>query len=87
MDPRVNTPADELMQQFLLGSRICDAMNTTYNDLGMVRALRAQLRDVGRQAPKGDVADAISALDQKAAALEEKPSGLGLVRARTASRS
>ncbi len=70
MDPRVNTPSDELLQQFELGSRICEAMNTTYYDLGMVRALRAQLKDLARQAPKGEVADAIAALDQKAAALE-----------------
>ncbi|MGA7853569.1 MAG: hypothetical protein WCA15_09605, partial [Candidatus Acidiferrales bacterium] len=77
MDPRVSTPADELLQQFELGSRICDAMNTTYTDLGMVRALRAQLRDLGRQAPKGEITDAISALDQKAAALEGKAQGFG----------
>ncbi|MGA7191232.1 MAG: hypothetical protein WBY66_22245 [Candidatus Acidiferrales bacterium] len=77
MDPRVNAPTDELMQQFTLGSRICDAMNTTYNNLGMVRALRAQLRDLGRQAPKGDVADAISALDQKTAPLEGEAQRFG----------
>jgi photosystem II stability/assembly factor-like uncharacterized protein len=72
MDPRVSTPTDELRQQFDLGSRIWGAMNTTYTDLGQVRALRAQLRDLGRQAPKGDLTDAISALDQKAATLEGK---------------
>ena len=77
MDPRVNTPEDELLQQFELGSRICDAMNTTYTDLGMDRALRAQLRDLGRQAPKGEITDAISALDQMAAALEGKAQGFG----------
>jgi photosystem II stability/assembly factor-like uncharacterized protein len=77
MDPRVNTPEDELLQQFELGSRICDAMNTTYTDLGMDRALRAQLRDLARQAPKGEITNAISALDQKAAALEGKAQGFG----------
>ena len=77
MDPRVTTPTDELRQQFDLASRIWDAMNMTYANLGQVRALRAQLRDLGRQAPKGDLTDAISALDQKAAALEGKAPRFG----------
>ena len=72
MDPRVTTPTDELKQQFDLASRVWDAMNTTYANLGQVRSLRAQLKDLGRQAPKGDLTDAIAALDQKAAALEGK---------------
>jgi photosystem II stability/assembly factor-like uncharacterized protein len=77
MDPRVSTPTDELRQQFELGSRICDAMNTTYANLGQVRALRAQLKDLSRQAPKGELTDAISALDQKAEALEGKAPRFG----------
>jgi photosystem II stability/assembly factor-like uncharacterized protein len=77
MDPRVSTPTDELKQQFDLASRIWDAMNTTYANLGQVRSLRAQLKDLGRQAPKGEVTDAISALDQKAAALEGKAQRFG----------
>src|SRR5580692_9064031 len=60
MDPRVSTPTDELKQQFDLASRIWDAMNTTYANLGQVRSLRAQLKDLGRQAPKGDLTDAIA---------------------------
>jgi photosystem II stability/assembly factor-like uncharacterized protein len=77
MDPRVTTPTDELKQQFDLASRIWDAMNTTYANLGQVRSLRAQLKDLGRQAPKGDLTDAIAALDQKAAALEGKAQRFG----------
>jgi photosystem II stability/assembly factor-like uncharacterized protein len=77
MDPRVSTPTDELKQQFDLASRIWDAMNMTYANLGQVRSLRAQLKDLGRQAPKGEVTDAISALDQKAAALEGKAQRFG----------
>ena len=77
MDPRVSTPTDELKQQFELASRIWDAMNMTYANLGQVRSLRAQLKDLGRQAPKGEVTDAISALDQKAAALEGKAQRFG----------
>jgi hypothetical protein len=45
-------------------------MNATYAGLAQVRGLRAQLKDLTRQAPKGDLADAITALDQKVAALE-----------------
>jgi photosystem II stability/assembly factor-like uncharacterized protein len=77
MDPRVTTPTDELKQQFDLASRVWDAMNTTYANLGQVRSLRAQLKDLGRQAPKGDLTDAIAALDQKAAALEGKAQRFG----------
>src|SRR5260370_24101963 len=77
MDPRVTTPTDELKQQFDLASRIWNAMNTTYANLGQVRSLRAQLKDSGRQAPKGEVTDAISALDQKAATLEGKAQRFG----------
>ncbi|MFZ3217554.1 MAG: hypothetical protein WA192_15955 [Candidatus Acidiferrales bacterium] len=77
MDPRVTVPLDQLNQQFELAARICDAMNATYGSLGQVRAVRSQLRELERQAPKGDLADAIRALDQKAEGFEGAAPGYG----------
>ncbi len=70
MDPRVTTPTALLEQQFQLASRICEQMNATYLGLAQVRGLLAQLKELGRQAPKGELADAINALDQRVAPLE-----------------
>jgi photosystem II stability/assembly factor-like uncharacterized protein len=77
MDPRITAPVDQLDQQFRLASRICEAMNASFAALGQVRAVRAQLRDLAHQAPKGDVADAIHALEQKIAPFEGAPLGFG----------
>jgi photosystem II stability/assembly factor-like uncharacterized protein len=77
MDPRITAPVDQLDQQFRLASRICEAMNASFASLGQVRAVRAQLRDLEHQAPKGEVADAIHALEQKIAAFEGAPAGFG----------
>src|SRR5271167_692852 len=77
MDPRITAPLDQLDQQFRLASRICEAMDSSFAALGQVRAVRAQLRDLAHQAPKGEVADAIRALDQKAGAFEGAPLGFG----------
>ena len=77
MDPRITAPVDQLDQQFRLASRICEAMNASFAALGQVRAVRAQLKELEHQAPKGEVADAIHALEQKIAAFEGAPLGFG----------
>jgi len=77
MDPRITAPLDQLDQQFRLASRICEAMNASFASLGQVRAVRAQFKDLALQAPKGDLADAIRALDQKVAPFEGAPLGFG----------
>jgi photosystem II stability/assembly factor-like uncharacterized protein len=77
MDPRITAPVDQLDQQFRLAVRICEAMNASYASLSQVRAVRAQLRDLEHQAPKGEVADAIRALEQKITAFEGAPLGFG----------
>ncbi|MGB7753779.1 MAG: hypothetical protein WCF88_19660 [Candidatus Acidiferrales bacterium] len=78
MDPRITAPVDHLDQQFRLASRICDAMNLTFASLAQVRAVRAQLRDLAHQAPKGEIPDAIHALEEKVAPFEEAVSGSNL---------
>jgi photosystem II stability/assembly factor-like uncharacterized protein len=77
MDPRITAPVDQLDQQFRLASRVCEAMNASFASLGQVRAVLAQLRDLEHQAPKGEVADAIRALEQKIAPLEGAVPGFG----------
>jgi photosystem II stability/assembly factor-like uncharacterized protein len=77
MDPRITAPLDQLDQQFRLASRICEAMDSSFAALGQVRAVRAQLRDLAHQAPKGEVADAIRALEQKVAAFEASAPAFG----------
>jgi len=77
MDPRITAPVDQLDQQFRLASRICEAMNASFASLGQVRAVRAQLRDLEHQAPKGEAADAIRALEQKVTPLEGAAAGFG----------
>jgi uncharacterized protein YukE len=52
-------------------------MNASFASLAQVRAVRAQLRDLAQQAPKGEVADAIRALEQKIAPLEGTAPGFG----------
>jgi hypothetical protein len=52
-------------------------MNASFAALGQVRAVRAQLKELEHQAPKGEVADAIHVLEQKIAAFEGAPLGFG----------
>jgi len=70
MDPRVTASAGDLALQYQLGVRTCDAMNSSYAGLDEVRALRAQLKAAASKAPKGELSDAIAALEQKAAGFE-----------------
>ncbi|MGA7842858.1 MAG: hypothetical protein WCA34_18220, partial [Candidatus Acidiferrales bacterium] len=77
IDPRITAPVDQLDQQFRRASRICDAMNLSFASLAQVRSVRAQLRDLAHQAPKGEVADAIHALEEKVAPFEGAAPGFG----------
>ncbi len=74
MAPRVKTPLLGLTQQYTLATKAWAAMNEDYAALQEVRALRAQLRE-RREKASGAMADAINALDQKAAALEGSGGG------------
>jgi len=76
MDPRVQTSPPELAQQFDLEMRIADAMHQDYQALQVVRWVRAQLKALRERAPR-PVAEAIFAVDQKAAAIEGRESELG----------
>ena len=70
MDPRVKTSAEGLAAQFELESKIIDDMNGSFASLQQVRAVRRQLKDLARRAPKGSLADAIGVLEKKVAGFE-----------------
>ncbi|HTF37927.1 MAG TPA: glycoside hydrolase, partial [Blastocatellia bacterium] len=70
MDLRVKTPADGLAQQHSIAMRCYDGMKQAHDTIEQVRKLRTQLKTLRDRAGQGAVADAITALDRKAAALE-----------------
>jgi photosystem II stability/assembly factor-like uncharacterized protein len=69
LDPRVTTPRVGLEQQFALSMQCYDGMRQAREVTGQVRRLREQLRGVREKAGQGPAADAVAALDGKAAAL------------------
>jgi photosystem II stability/assembly factor-like uncharacterized protein len=70
MDPRIKTSLADLRKQFEMQSGSIEGMNETFEALGKVRSVRAQLKERGAKAGKGALADAITALDKQAAELE-----------------
>jgi hypothetical protein len=70
MDPRVRTTQADLLQQYTLSKRLYDDMATASKALEQMRALREKLRQLHDRAGQGGTADAITAFDQRAAALE-----------------
>jgi photosystem II stability/assembly factor-like uncharacterized protein len=70
MDPRVAASAEDLQAQYQLATRVRDAMNQSFTGLQQVRALRLQLKTDEEKVPKGNLGDAIAALEKKAAAFE-----------------
>ncbi len=78
MDPRVQTPPEGLAQQFTLSMQCYEGMRRVHQTLEQLHKLRARLQELRQRAGKGALAEAVTALDQKAAALE----GSGPVRRR-----
>jgi hypothetical protein len=72
----VKTSTDGLAQQHAIAMRSYEGLKQVHDALTQVRKLRSQLRDLRGRAPQGALADAINALDRKAAALEGAGGGL-----------
>ena len=70
MDPRITTPLEDLRKQFEMESGSVEGMNQSYEALAQVRSVRSQLNERAGKAGKSGLADAIGALDKKAAELE-----------------
>jgi len=70
MDPRINTSLADLGKQFEIEAGSVEGMNQSYEALAQVRSVRGQLKERAAKAEKGGLAEAIAALDKKAAQLE-----------------
>ena len=70
MDPRVKTPTEGLAQQHAIAMRCYEGIRQAREAIEQVRKLRTQLRSLRERAGQGAVADAISELERRAAALE-----------------
>jgi photosystem II stability/assembly factor-like uncharacterized protein len=77
MDPRVTTPVEGLAQQFALSMKCYEGMRQARTAAAQVRKLREQLAAVREKAGEGPVAEAVAALDRKAAALAGAERGRG----------
>ena len=73
MDPRVKTPAEGLARQFELSIECYEGMRQAREALSRVRALRARVQEVQDREPEKALAEALTELDNKAAALEGAP--------------
>jgi photosystem II stability/assembly factor-like uncharacterized protein len=71
MDPRVKTPPEGLAQQFAIALGSWEGISKIQETLRQVHTLRSQLKGLRERAgEKGELPDALAALDRKAAALE-----------------
>ncbi len=78
MDPRVQTPPEGLAKQHAIAMLCSHGNRQVQEALRQLRSLRAQLRDRREKAKdKGDLGEALAALDRKAAALEGAAVGGG----------
>jgi hypothetical protein len=77
MDPRVKAAPAVLGRQLAMSLTMQDGLRTDYDALRELRAMRAQLGKLKDRAGPGAVADSITALDRKAAALEGGGGGFG----------
>jgi photosystem II stability/assembly factor-like uncharacterized protein len=77
MDPRVTTTPNGIAKMFEISIRSYEGARQAREAQEQIRKLRAQLRDRRDRAGQGALADAIGALDQKAAALEGGGGGRG----------
>jgi photosystem II stability/assembly factor-like uncharacterized protein len=68
IDPRVNTPAAGLEQQFNLEVRLASELTTSTEAVKQARSVLDQLHKIGSQ-PSGALAESIKALDQKVTAI------------------
>jgi photosystem II stability/assembly factor-like uncharacterized protein len=77
MDPRVTASPDDLRNQFELATRITAAMHSGFDALQQVKALRKELAAVRERTAQSQAAEAVAALEKKAAALEESSPRFG----------
>ena len=69
MDPRVTAPVEHLMTQFAVSLDAYKGMQQTFDGVEQIRKLRAQIKDSIERVDRGPLAEALNALDKKAAAI------------------
>ncbi|HMG34573.1 MAG TPA: glycoside hydrolase, partial [Blastocatellia bacterium] len=75
MDPRVKTPAQGLAQQHEIAMKCYEGLSQIRDESSSLRKLRSQLKSLSERLKTGALADAIAAVDKKAAALEGSGGG------------
>jgi hypothetical protein len=77
MDPRVKTGLRALTQQFNLSLEAYRGMQQTFDTVEEIKNLRAQIKQAIERADRGPLAEALNALDKKAAAIAGEGRGEG----------
>jgi hypothetical protein len=75
MDPRLKTSAIALAQQFNLSLEAYRGMQETFTSVEQIKKLRNQIKGAIDKAGRGPLAEALNALDKKAAAIEGEGRG------------
>ena len=71
MDPRIQTPLDDLRKQFEMEMGSVEGMNESYEALEQVKSVRAQIKElVPKASDKEKLAKELTALDKQCAELE-----------------
>ena len=77
MDPRVTAPVEELSTQFAVSLDAYKGMQQTFDGVEQIRKLRAQIKNSIERVDRGPLAEALNALDKKAAAIGGEGRGDG----------
>jgi hypothetical protein len=77
IDPRVETSAADLTQQFTLSLDAYRGMQKSYETTDQIKKLRTQIKDLISRVDRGPLAEALNALDKKAAAIAGEGRGDG----------
>src|SRR3984893_18526179 len=75
MDPRVKSGLPALTQQFTLSFQAYRGIQESFDAVEQIKKLRAQIKESLDRSGKGPLADALAALDKKAAAIEGEDRG------------
>jgi hypothetical protein len=69
MDPRVNTPMEELEKQRTLSLRVSDMMREDYDAVSQIRQVREQIKNL-EEKQSGNLKDSLTKLDNQLGALQ-----------------
>ncbi len=71
MDPRINTPIDDLRKQYEMQTGAVEGMNYSFESLEQAKSVREQIKDLSKEArAKDKLVKGLAALDSQCAELE-----------------